>query len=158
MAPYASHMSLFLSDRDRVSDVDYSAWQHPDVALRRVLATAYELQVGTARYDVVPLRVRLLDAAPAVEEATHVVEADLQLPSGVLVVHSVAEAWERAPRVPVDPGRHRVRISYLARTAPAPGADAAAPGDHLDYLVDLWPVTRAHPPQTITQGPEVWAG
>jgi hypothetical protein len=156
---YASHMSLFLRDKEQVSDVDYGAWSDPEVDLRRVLASPYELQVATARYDVVPVVVRVLSEPPALAQTSlHVVECDLQIPSGVLLVHSVADDDDDIAKINVRPGRHRVRVSYLPRTVPAPGSDDEAPGDQLDYQFDLWPTVDEEAPLTRVQGEEIWAG
>jgi hypothetical protein len=119
----------------------------------------FELQIATARWDVVPVQLRVLSEAPTPRlSADHVVDVDLQLPSGKLVLYTVAEALAEATDIRVTPGRYRVRVTYQPRDEPAPGADADTPGDHFDYLIDLWPVTEAAEPQTLVQGPEVWAG
>lgn len=159
LTPYASDMSLFLRDRESSSEVDYSGWHHPDVALRRVRVTPFELHIATARYDVVPVRLRVLAQSPLPDlAASHVVEADLRIPSGKLILHSVTDIWDEVPDIPVTPGRYRVRVTYQARDEQTPGSDVNAPGDHFDYLIDLWSTRAAREPETIVNGPEVWAG
>lgn len=160
LTPYASHMSIFLSDRECQTDVDYSGWHDPDVNLRRALVTPFELQIATARYDVVPVHLRVLSGPPRLEpDAAHIVEADLQIPSGKLVLHTVDDDWDTVPDIPVLPGRYRVRITYLKKIGPPlDGADPDAPGDHLDYRIDLWLSPEPTDPETVIQGPEPWAG
>lgn len=105
LAPYGSHMSLFLGDRENRSEVDYSGWHRADVAGRRVLGTVFELQIATARYDVVPVRLRLLNEAPLPNlAADHVVEDGLQVPSGKLVLDTVVDEWNEVSDIPVAPG------------------------------------------------------
>jgi len=107
----------------------------------------------------VPVRLRILDEAPPPNLAAgHVVGADLQVPSGKLVLHTVGDDWTEVPDIPVPPGRYRVRVTFQPRGKPIPGTDADAPGDHFDYLIDLWPAAAAAEPETLVQGPEVWAG
>lgn len=156
--PYASHMSLFLSDRENHTDVDYSGWGHRDAELQRVLVAPFELQIATARYDVVPVRLRVLSAPPTVEPgAEHVVEVDLQVPSGRLVLHTASADWEAV--IPMEPGGYRVRITYTPRAGPPSEVGYSdAPGDHFDYTVDLWLSPRPKDPATLVQGREVWAG
>ena len=153
-------MSLFLSDRENQADVDYSGWGHRDVTLQRVLVTPFELQIATARYDVVPVHLRVLSEPPSVEpDAEHVVDVDLQVPSGRLVLHTVSDDWDAVPDMAVTPGLYRVRITYLPRTGPPPeGSDSDAPGDHFDYQVDLWLSPHPNDPAILVQGREVWAG
>lgn len=160
LTPYASHMSIFLSDRERQTDVDYSGWHDAEVNLRRALVTPFQLQIATARYDVVPVHLRVLSGPPRLEpDAAHIAEADLQIPSGKLVLHTVIDEWDSVPDIPVMPGRYRVRITYLPYSGtPLDGADADAPGDYLDYRIDLWLSPEPTDPETVIQGPELWAG
>src|SRR3954467_8173429 len=77
-------------------------WHHADVARRRILATPFELQIATARYDVVPVHLRILSEGLGPDlAADHVVEIDLQLPSGKLVLHTVADDWNEVPDIRV---------------------------------------------------------
>jgi hypothetical protein len=61
-----------------------------DVAKRRVL-----LQIATARYDIAPVLIRVVSEEPQPDlAADHVVDADLQVQSGNLVLLSVTDDWE----------------------------------------------------------------
>ncbi|HMM96248.1 hypothetical protein [Phycicoccus sp.] len=153
-------MSLFLSDREHQTAIDEAGWRQPDVALRRVLVGPFDLQIATARYDVVPVQIRVLSGPPSVEAgAEHAVEVDLQVPSGKLVLETVTEDSKVVPDIPVTPGRYRVRITYMPRTEPPPeGSDSEAFGDHFDYGIDLWLSPRPNDPAVLVQGREVWAG
>lgn len=158
LQPYASHASVFLSDEEATSEVDYGAWHDEATKLRRVLVTPFELQVGTARYDVVPFTVRVWDSIPAPStDAAHVIEADLQLPSGVAVIHSAVDEYATAPRITLQPGRYRVRVSYIARSTPLPESNPDEPGDHFDYVADFWASSSPQDPLTLVQGETVWA-
>lgn len=158
LRPYASHTSVFLSDDEATSEVDYGAWQEPVTQLRRVLVSPFELQVTTARYDTVPFMVRVWDSNPAqAQNASHVIEADLQIPSGVLVIHGAVEEYSAAPRIAVPAGRYRVRVSYVPRSDPLPESSPDELGDHYDYIADLWPSSSPQEPVTLVQGDAVWA-
>ena len=46
LTPHASHMSIFLSDRENHTDVDYSGWHRLDTKLGRVLVSPFDLQIA----------------------------------------------------------------------------------------------------------------
>jgi len=148
-------MSLFVSDADTDSDVDYGAWSDSDTDLRRVLVSPYELQIATARYDSVQVRLVVHDRRPAPNlTATHVVESDLETPSGRLALSTVTG---RCAEVEVRGDRQRVRITY-ENSGAAPDSNPDEPGDHYLYLIESWPVEMPQTPETVVQGPQVWAG
>jgi hypothetical protein len=157
---YASHMSIFLADMDEPDDNDYD-WHDEAINLQRVCPgeAPYELQIAVARYDVVPVRLRVVSQRPEPDlTASHVVENDLLLPSGNLTLHGVDDVPVCEPTLRVTPSRYRVRITYLPRTDPLPESAPEEPGDHYDYLIDLWPTGERAATDTLVQGPRVWAG
>ena len=142
------------------TSTDYGRLHDPDVDLRRVLDGRVQLQITTARLDIVPVHLRVLDDAPDVEAgAVHVVEVDLEIPSGELAMYTSSDTdFSTIPTIAVTSGRQRVRVTYRPRGHPLTGSHPDEEGEHLDYLVDLWFSAEANDPVTLTQGPQLWAG
>lgn len=112
------------------------------------------IAVGTARYAVVPVAVHLVEGAPELDFSRyrHVDEADLLLPSGVMQLDD-GVASDSPTRIPLAPGRYRIRVGYTPATEPSDGQ-----GEHLEYQLWVWPIPLAADPAVIKQGLEVWAG
>lgn len=101
-----------------------------------VAASEQRIAVGTARNDLVETILRRHPGPPPlVAEAEHIVEADLEVPTGVLAMHGRTGPEDE---LPVTPGRYRVRVSYQP-SDPPPGADLDVAGDHYSYVVEMWP-------------------
>jgi hypothetical protein len=96
------------------------------------------LGVSTGSY-VVPVELRVDAAAPSEDLAAwdHVVEADLPLPSGKLIVHGCTQPREEGLHVPLAPGRYIARVCYgkLDTVVDEEGDD--------HYAVFLWPGSRS---------------
>jgi hypothetical protein len=108
----------------------------PSAAGWGVAATAHRIAVSTARNDLVETILRRHPGPPPlVTEAEHIVEADLEVPTGVLAIHGRTEPGND---LPVPPGRYRVRVSYQP-SDPPPGADLDVSGAHFSYVVEMWP-------------------
>jgi hypothetical protein len=107
--------------------------------LARLLAVgAGILGVSTGSY-VVPLALHIDAAAPRDDLAAwdHVVEAELALPSGKLIVHGCTQPREEGLQVAVPPGRYIARVCYgkLDSVVDEEGDD--------HYAVVLWPGARS---------------
>jgi hypothetical protein len=100
-----------------------------------------------------PLSIEAHDGAPepGLDGYDHVVEFDLALPSGVLVLDASGGAGEVEAALPAD--THRMRWS-------ATGLDAAEEAQYeVDrtpdrYRLQLWPAVTAEPPRELKR----WAG
>lgn len=157
---YASHLSFFLADMDEPDDNDYD-WHNMAIDLQRVCPgeAPYELQIAAARYDVIPVRLKVFSQRPEPDlTASHIVETDLLLPSGNLTLHGVDDVPVSEPTLRVTPGRYRVRITYLPGADPLSESNPNEPGAHYNYVVDLWPSNEPAVTKTVIQGPRVWAG
>lgn len=80
-------------------------------------------------------------------DAEHVVEADLFLSSGCVVIAGCTEDFRRIQAVP---GLYRVCMSYEPADGKADGF-----GHHLLYRVHLWPAVTAVG-LVLRQGPISW--
>jgi len=96
------------------------------------------LGVTTGSYQV-PVLLQVDTAAPSDDFAAwdHVVEADLALPSGKLIVCGCTQPREEGLQVPIPPGRYIARVCYgkLDSVVDEQGDD--------HYTVFLWPGTRS---------------
>lgn len=108
-------------------DLPPAGWTHEAVYVHRVGVEPHSIAVGTARDDLVESLITVHASTPIIEaSAEHIVEADLDVPSGELAVYS--------PRV--DP--------VVGRVSPC----------QLDYYVPGSPTSRRRrPPPKSTAAP-----
>jgi hypothetical protein len=135
----ADYHQLYVLDSGAPLDASGRAdfWTHE--ALARLLALGPGiLGVSTGSY-VVPLVLQVDAAAPREDFAAwdHVVDADLPLPSGKLIVHGCTQPREEGLHVAVAPGRYIARVCYgkLDSVVDEEGDD--------HYAVFLWPGARS---------------
>lgn len=86
--PYADHFQFHLQDAEAGPGVDEDTWVKASQAWR-IGPERHAIAVGTARYDFLPVVLELLNGPPegsSFEDADHVVEVDVELPSGKLVI------------------------------------------------------------------------
>jgi hypothetical protein len=147
--------------RSHATDPDLPAagWTSEAVYIHRIAVEPHSLAVGTARWDRVGAELRLHPAElpTLVEDAEHVVEADLDVPNGDLVVYGPADDPGQELHISIAQGRYRVRVSYLPSGPPAE-ANESEYGDYFIYQVDLWPTSKPAPLAVLKQGPDPWAG
>ena len=150
---FADYFQFYLQDDDCAAGVDGGAWT-PEAMTARVANGDRFVAIGAARNLEVPVTVELTDSSPEIDAAaSHVVEADLVVSTGRVVVAGCTDEFERAARIPVEAGRYRVRVTYRLRSADDDGF-----GDYYDYVVDLWPTNESSARRVVVQGPEPWAG
>lgn len=146
---FADYCQVLLLDVRSQADVS-DRWD--DLAnARRLVAAGDALAILTARNTAVPVTVEVVAARVGVDPSAydHVVEADLLVPSGVLVVMGVSDYLPDAKRLSVTPGRYRVLAlsSGLADVS----EDGLAGGDA--YHLVLWPSDVPAPVVVGVQGP-----
>jgi hypothetical protein len=156
--PFADHFQFHLSDRDAEDGiVDGSTWSAPEEW--RIGVEQHAIAVATARLDEVPVVLEIRDHPPAgatFEGLDHVVEADMELPSGWLAVTG-GEARTDVESTAVPAGRHRVRIAYAPAEASPQQLAEGDPGAFIEYLVTMWPVNTASDVRVLKQGRSPWA-
>jgi hypothetical protein len=116
--------------------------------------------VGTARYDYVPVVLELLNSPPqdsSFEDADHVVEADLDLPSGKLAIHGGTQLPSEVEPLHLEPGRYRLRVSYVQTDYQPSGSNDDLPGDYLEYQITMWPIEVPSEVRVLRQGHDPWA-
>jgi hypothetical protein len=129
-------------------------WTGEAVQIHRIGLEPFSISVGTARDDIVESLITVHTSEPTPEpEAEHIVEADLDVPTGVLSIFSIGDAGHT---MTVPAGPMRVRVSHIPSEPPADDTDRG-PGDHFLYRVDLWPTDRARELIVTKQGPSHWA-
>lgn len=114
--PYDSWMAKHAMD----PDLPPGGWSGDAVQIHRIGLEPYSISVGTARDGMVETLITSRSSAPRPEPAAeHIVEADLDAPTGKLSIFSIGDAGH-ATAVPA--GLLRVRISYIPSEPPATGS------------------------------------
>ena len=131
---FADYFQFYLQDESAAGDLSES-WTNEAVA--RLLAVAPgTIGVGTVRNMFVPVTLEIVDRAPVIDLSRwdHVVECDIDVPSGRLVIAGCTDYFPDAARVAVHPGHYRVRIGYGRLDDLS--EDGLEGGDHYDLV--LW--------------------
>jgi hypothetical protein len=163
----ADHGQFYVQDLDRydvwVADHGFdperpaAGWTDDAVMIHRIGLEPHSIAVGTARDDLVEAQITVHASAPVLESAAvHIVEADLDAPTGQLAVSSPGVDPADGPSMAVPAGLLRARISYLPSEPAAVGTNGG-PGDYFLYRIDLWPSEEARALAVIKQGPSPWA-
>ncbi|MEV4571506.1 hypothetical protein AB0K12_47830 [Nonomuraea sp. NPDC049419] len=134
-----------------------AGWTEEAVNSDRISVQPHSIAVGTARSDVVETTVHVHSTTPTanLEEAEHVVEADIELPNGDLAIYGPADDPGQERHIHLEAGRYRVRVSYIPYVPPV---EADELGDHFLYRIDVWPVDSPAALAVLKQGPSPWAG
>ncbi|WP_290055562.1 hypothetical protein [Amycolatopsis solani] len=144
--------------RDSASRLTGSGWT-PTALDHRIAAEPAGIAIVTARSDVVESSVTLVPSAPALaSDAEHVVEADLPVPSGKVVISGPVDYPSQEKFFSVLPGLYRARVSYVPGGPPAVTWNEHEFGEHYRYVVELWPVTVPSGVEVLRQGASVWDG
>ncbi|MBE8518687.1 hypothetical protein ILP97_14400 [Amycolatopsis sp. H6(2020)] len=147
------------SVRDSRSRLTGSGWTPAAVECHRIGVEPGGFAIATARSDVVESSVTLVPSAPAlVFDAEHVVEADLPVPSGRLVISGPSDYISQEKFFSVLPGLYRARVSYVPADPPSVTWNEHEFGEHYRYVVELWPVEGPSDVEVLRQGAAVWDG
>jgi hypothetical protein len=139
-------------------DLPPAGWTKEAVYVHRIGVEPHSISVGTARDDMVESLITVHSTAPTMHPtADHIVEADLDAPTGQLTMSSPGVDPADGPSVTVPAGLLRVRVSYVP-SEPPPTELNGGIGDHFLYQIDLWPSDRSRQLVILKQGPELWAG
>ncbi len=95
-----------------------------------------KIAVGTNCARIVPVEAEVSNLEPPAdcERWDHVVECNIDIPSGRLVVAGCCEDFQRAFRIKLEPKNYRARICYGNQYS---CDDSFVCTDH--YVVRLWP-------------------
>jgi hypothetical protein len=139
-------------------DLPPAGWTKEAIYVHRIGVEPHSISVGTARDDMVESLITVHSSAPAMHPmADHIVEADLDVPTGHLTMSSPGVDPADGPSLTVPAGLLRVRVSYVP-SEPPPSEPNGGLGDHLLYQIDLWPSDQPRQLVILKQGPELWAG
>lgn len=147
----------WLARRGTDPDVPPAGWTDDAVYVHRIGIEPHSIAVGTARDDLVEARITVYATTPTTDPtAEHIVETDLDVPTGSLAVSSPGVDPADGPSLTVPAGLLRARVSYVPSEPPAVETNGG-PGDHFLYRIDLWPTGRARELVILKQGPIPWA-
>lgn len=159
--PLADHYQFHVQDAEATDGlIDGDSWSNEASERTRIAVAPHAIAVGTARYDFVPVTLEIRAAPPAFESLDaydHVVEADLELPSGRLAMTGCTQLPSEVDPVVLRPGRYRLRIAYEPDARPRGVPDDRKPGEYLTYRLTLWPVARSSGMAVVKQGRSPWA-
>ncbi|MEU0572810.1 hypothetical protein ABZ297_46420 [Nonomuraea sp. NPDC005983] len=164
---FADHFQFYLQDAEtygaaiKIGDVDGDPWAEEASDTLRIGVETFSIAVATARQDWVLIKLRVHQSPPPPEplaEADHVVEADLDLPTGQLSVYGCAQEPGTEEVIALPPSRYRARISYLSTEVVPPHTNDDEPGDHFEHRVEMWATAQATSIRVLKQGPNPWAG
>ncbi|MEV7094525.1 hypothetical protein AB0M80_16995 [Amycolatopsis sp. NPDC051045] len=145
--------------RDSASRLDGSGWTPLAVESHRIGVEPGGIAIATARSDLVESSVTLVPSATSLaSDAEHVVEADLPVPSGRLVISGPADYPSQEKFFSVLPGLYRARVSYVPAEPPPGTWNEHEFGEHYRYVVQLWPVAEPSDVEVLRQGAMVWDG
>lgn len=148
----------WMADHALNPDLPPAGWTEEAVHVHRIGVEPHSISVGTARDDMVEAVITVHASAPITEPlAEHIVEADLNTPTGQLAVSSPGVLPEDGPGMAVPAGLLRARVSYVPSGPPAVDTNGG-PGEHFLYRIDLWPAHQAGELVILKQGPNPWAG
>ncbi|MFC5201021.1 sulfotransferase-like domain-containing protein [Streptomyces kaempferi] len=154
LEPYDTWMAEHATD----PDLPPAGWTEEAVHVHRIGVEPHSISIGTARDDLVESLITVHASAPMTEPtAEHIVEADLDAPTGQLAVSSPGVLPEDGPGMTVPAELLRARVSYVPSNPPAVDTNGG-PGDHFLYRIDLWPADQARGLVVLKQGPNPWAG
>ncbi|MGW4474877.1 hypothetical protein ACWENQ_34855 [Nonomuraea sp. NPDC004354] len=164
---HAGHFQFYLQDAETYGDAiedgddDGDPWTEEASQSLRIGVETASIAVGTAREDWVLMTLRMHGSPPpagSFDEADHVVEADLDLPTGRLSIFGCDQEAGTADVIALSPSRYRARISYLPTGIVHPDTDDAEQGDHLEYRVEMWATAEERGIHVLKQGPDPWSG
>ncbi|MEU0486690.1 hypothetical protein ABZ260_46940 [Streptosporangium sp. NPDC006013] len=164
---YAGHFQFYLRDEEtywdavRGGDIDGQPWAGEASELVRIGVEPTSIAVGTARQGWVPMTLRVHASPPPTElldEADHVVEADLALPTGRLSIYGCDQEPGTKNVLVLPPNTYRTRISYMPTRIVHPDTDDDELGDHFEYRVEIWVTTEETEVHVLKQGPTPWSG
>lgn len=160
--PLADHYQFHVQDAEATDGlIDGDSWSNEASQRARIAVAQHAIAVGTARYDFVPVTLEMRAEPPAPEPLDaydHVVEVDVELPSGRLAVTGCTQLPSEVDPVVLRPGRYRLRIAYEPDARPRRVPDDSEPGDYLTYRLTLWPVARSSGMAVLKQDSSPWAG
>ena len=158
--PYADYCQFHVQDaRAKVGTIDGDSWVNT-LEDWRVAVADHAIAVGTARYDYVPVVLDIRGQPPvgdSFEPFDHVIEVDIEVPSGELAVTGCTEPPSEVEPIRISPGRYRVRVGYAPTDyRPARSQDYEV-GDYLRYDVTMWPTAVESDVVVLKQGQTPWA-
>lgn len=157
--PYANYLMFQVCDPGTDEGLpDPDTWNNsPDEW--RIGPERCGIAVATARGDYVPMLLELRAHPPpgdSLDDVDHVVEADVELPSGKLAVTGWLQLPGDVEPVLFRPGRYRLRVSFARTEYRPPGSNEAVPGNHLEYRIQMWPVQVPAGVRVLKQGRARW--
>jgi hypothetical protein len=135
---FADYFQFYVCDEAIETDTA-AIWN--EVTVSAMLATGPDLvAIGTARNIEVPVTLEVFEGEPALDlaEWDQVIDCDLAVTSGKLLLLGCTQSPDDAPKLPIAAGHYRARVAYANL---ASVSDDYLEGDDR-YRVQLW---KGHP-------------
>ena len=131
---FADYFQFYLQDESANGDLS-DAWD-PEAMANCVALAPGTVGIGTVRNMDVPVTVEVSATEPSLnlDSWDHVVECDIEVPSGKVVVAGCTDYFPDAARISLEPGQYRARVSFGGLSSLS--ADGLQGDDH--YRVELW--------------------
>ena len=114
------HLNIFASYfqfvvQDEKSETEIAHLWNPQTIRDLFISASDIVGIGTVRDLTVPVGIDILDHPLANNDERawdQIIECSITVPSGRLVVTGVTDYFPDAKRIPLEPGKYRVRILY----------------------------------------------
>jgi hypothetical protein len=129
---FTEYYQFYILDSTSPAKTDADDFWNTEANKRRLAIGAGILGITVAKYAEIQVEIRVLTEKPTeYRDADHIVEAGLQLPSGILKVQNCSN-FETQLEIPLDKGMYRIRVSSFKIQNVVNDI-----GDDF-YIVDIW--------------------
>jgi hypothetical protein len=139
------YYQFYLLDSKTKAKTDADDFWNPEADKRRLAIGEGLLGITISTYGDVVMDLRLLLSKPKpIVDATHVVEASIKMPSGILQIKNCT-AYETKFELPIEKGTYRVRVT-TQKIIHSSFVDGKTVEEFVDnYIVEMWKNRFAKP-------------
>jgi hypothetical protein len=129
---FTEYYQFYILDSASPAKTDADDFWNAEANKRRLAIGVGILGITVAKYAEIQVEIRVLtEKSTEYRDADHIVEASLQLPSGILKVQNCS-SFETQLEIPLDKGVYRIRVSSFKIKNVVNDI-----GDDF-YIIDIW--------------------